>query len=201
MFALILIGLGLAVLTIIFATIDGNDDVTDANTATGGNGDDLLVGTNGIVMLLSSGAGEDELTAAGLVVETPLNTVLQSDAERSDIGLEFSKDAEAHELYPGVDVDRFLIGGNQSALRYPDVDHKDTGEWITPDVPAVITDFEPGQDVLIYHHDGPAPNINVDEDLNGNAVLVVDGSIAVTFRDLAAAYLSESDLILQQWCA
>ncbi|MGC1495241.1 MAG: hypothetical protein WA790_05480 [Sulfitobacter sp.] len=101
-------------------------------------------------------------------------------------------------LAGGTSDDLLLFGSNDIVLGGIDADHSGIDEWIKPNASTVFTDFEPGQDVLIFSHDGPAPNLAIKDDQDGNAVLLVDGSVAVTFRDLAAAFLNESHLILQQ---
>lgn len=236
MMALIIIGLGLAAVTIVVATEDASTDTSDVEMATGQNGDDLLLGTDGFDVLLGGGgddlliaglgddllvggdgddlliagpgadtleggAGNDELVSADLIVEAPLITQLQSGAERGDVVFEFSPNgetAQADQLDGGSGDDLFLFGSNDTVTGGAGDDRMTIGDWINPGSDAVITDFEPGQDVLIYSHDGPAPHLTVDEDHNGNAVLVVDGQVAVTFRDLAVGYLNESDFIFQQ---
>jgi Ca2+-binding RTX toxin-like protein len=150
---------------------DGNDVLiggAEDDTLIGGSGDDTLIGGYGDDVLVA-GEGRDLLMGGGgndtLIGYTP-------DADGRDIdGGDF--------LNGGAGDDLIILGSGDVASGGSGADDFVLGPWIDPGDPAVISDFDDEDGLVIaYDGSGPEPVIGLAyDDEAGGVVLRVNGAV------------------------
>ncbi len=129
---------------------NGNDQLT------GGSGNDVLIGGQGHD-LIDAGTGDDFVEAANVVDEEALAASLKTASSFSDIDFHYDLPGTSDEgdmIELGAGNDTAVIGSNDTLTSGSGADEIVIGDWITAGEAAVITDFEQGEDVLIYSYDG-----------------------------------------------
>lgn len=151
-----------------------------ADTMVGGNGDDLIVGIDiGEAELASpadAAAEETELTVPTLV--TPLSD-------------------EGDTLVGGYGDDTLMVGDDDIATGDEGDDVFILGDWIDQASPALITDYEPGADVITISHD-PAltdPEVTIGTNAAGDALVSLNGQLLAEVTG-AGATLAPEDVVL-----
>ncbi|MEL7163894.1 MAG: hypothetical protein AAGL96_00360 [Pseudomonadota bacterium] len=147
------------------------------DTLFGDTGDDILFGAD----IFDSAAIFDEVAETGFL-PISLDTFIDLSNESG----------EADTINGGVGDDDIVAGSNDIVSTGSGADVVDIGDWVIPDEPAVITDFDPAEDIIIYNYTGTtAPNVFFSEDDSGDATV----SIAVSSQENAVlATLSGTDI-------
>lgn len=167
----------------------------------GGDGDDFLVGSHGIDTIKGND-GNDFIDGTALFDSSKfLDALDEPDAYRGNIPLEFgvAPVSEDGDVIKGGDGDDTIrVGSDDTVSGNEGSDTFQSAGWITPGSPAIITDFDPSEDVLSYEHyrqgeEDPVVEIRNTDD--GHAELVVDGQPMVVVRD-AAGTITLNDVVL-----
>jgi Ca2+-binding RTX toxin-like protein len=183
---------------------DGNDRVF------GGDGDDLIVGEDGDDFLrggsgddlIFGSAGEDTINgdvgddqiigadiidARGLFDATENAIIAGIPLTDADIASFVDLDADTDEadvLNGGVGNDIIVAGSNDIVNTGTGSDIVNVGQWVNPDEPVQITDFNPFQDDIVYSYEGRTePDVAFGEAEDGTATLVVDGRVVAFFEN------------------
>ncbi len=167
----------------------------------GGDGDDFLVGSQGIDTIKGND-GNDFIDGTALFDSSKfLDALDDPDAYRGNIPLEFgvapvSEDGDV--IKGGAGDDTIRVGSDDTVSGNEGSDTFQSAGWITPGSPAIITDFDPSEDVLSYEHYRQGeedPVIEIRDTDDGHAELVVDGQAMVVVRD-AAGTITLDDVVL-----
>lgn len=149
----------------------GNDQMTGSegnDTVFGGNGDDIVIdGLGGDT--IDGGAGDDVLWSSFFEVHPVFGTILSD------------SDTEADVVDGGDGDDTLLFGRGDTVTGGSGADDLYAGHWLETTEAATITDFEQGEDQIIYGYnpsDGPAPRLTVEDRANE-----AGGSDAIVFAD------------------
>lgn len=161
----------------------------DADSLSGDAGDDCLEGNDGDDTL-TGGLGTDELSGGNgddvLIGVAPGDQSGNSDADGQDF------------LNGGVGADTLMVGSGDWASGGEEGDLFALGEWIHPDAPATITDYDSRADqiVVVYDPDsGVAPEVTVEPaETEGNAWIMLNGVRLAEVVD--AGDLQPSDVLL-----
>lgn len=207
----------------------GNDVVlagADDDRVFGGDGDDLIVGESGDDFLrggagddlifgsagedvINGDVGDDQISGADIIdarglFDATQNAVLTgttlTDADiESFIDLD-ADTGEADTLNGGVGNDIIIAGSNDVVNTGSGSDLVNVGQWVDPDEPVQITDFNAVQDDIVYSYEGNTePNVFFGEDDDGTATLVVDGRIVAYFENADFFDLqAETSIILER---
>lgn len=167
----------------------------------GGDGDDFLVGSHG-ADTIKGNDGDDFIDGTALFGSSEfLDALDDPDAYRGNIPLDFgfapvSEDGDV--IKGGTGDDTIRVGTDDTVSGNEGSDTFQAATWITPDSPAIITDFDASEDVLSYQHSGPSeedPVIEIRNTDDGHAELVVDGQAMVVLRGAAGA-VTLDDVVL-----
>lgn len=190
---------------------DGNDRVfgqDGADIVLGEGGDDFLRG-GAADDELHGGAGEDtingdlgddQISGADIVDYSGLLDAVLS-GELDDLGddetqatfnqyVDLDADPmEADTLNGGFGDDYIIAGSNDVVNTGEGFDEVAVGEWVDPDAPVQITDFDPSKDVIEYTYTGETePVATFSENEDGIPTLSIDGATIAHFEN---AVLSE----------
>ncbi len=182
---------------------DGDDTMRGAegdDTLFGSNGDDLLRGGADADILVSQDGndtlygdhGEDvlfgrtlDLEESSSGVEGDYDLVIPMVADSTD---------DADELRGGRNDDMLLMGGNDTA--YGGVGDDWFIAFDDNAAAATVADYDPSDDMLVLSYTGDTPpEITISEDDDGNAIVLADGSEAMTVIGMAGE-ISVSDVVL-----
>lgn len=157
----------------------------------GGDGDDFLVGSQG-ADTLKGNDGEDFIDGTALFTSAEfLDALYDPEGYGGQIPLEFgaapvSEDGDV--IKGGAGDDTIRVGTDDTVSGNEGSDTFLAAGWITPGSPAIITDFNPSEDVLSYQHYRQSeedPVIEIRDSADGHAELLVDGQAMVVLRDAA----------------
>ena len=168
---------------------DGNDSILGGSgfdLVSGGDGNDLLTGADGNDTVFGGegndaileGRGADSISGGGGndVLLTSRFDVHPSGAIRADI------DTEGDVVNAGAGDDLILFGRDDTVTGGDGADEFFAGRWLVTTEAATITDFEPGEDQIVYGfnpEDGPPPRFSVfnqeNEDGGSDAIVLADG--------------------------
>ena len=168
---------------------DGNDSILGGSgfdLVSGGDGNDLLTGADGNDTVFGGegndaileGRGADSISGGGGndVLLTSRFDVHPSGAIRADI------DTEGDVVNAGAGDDLILFGRDDTVTGGDGADEFFAGRWLETTEAATITDFEPGEDQIVYGfnpEDGPPPRFSVfnqeNEDGGSDAIVLADG--------------------------
>ena len=157
---------------------DGNDFLR------GSAGEDLIFGDEGEDTLFGD-SGDDVLFGADIFdSEAIFDIVANTNFLPSDLNvfLDINADqGESDTLNGGVGDDIIVAGSFDVVSTGDGADVVEIGDWVIPDDPVVVTDFNPAEDVIIYDFEGAvAPSIFFAEDEDtGDAVV----EIAITDQE------------------
>ena len=150
----------------------GNDSITggaDDDALFGGSGDDTLTGGWGDDLLVA-GEGED-LLIGGAGDDTLFGYTPDDDGN----------DIDGADFLNGGDGDDYLVlGSGDIASGGVGADTFVLGNWVDPDAPAQITDFDANEDTLVVAYDaqGNPPEVTSSYDAEAGGLQVfVDGSL------------------------
>ncbi len=153
----------------------------------GGDQSDLIFGGDGEDTLFGD-LGDDILVGADVIDEDPFVERIRSDgtvdAALLDNYTPALEDNEADELNGGFGNDLLLLGGNDVASGGGNTDAFAVGDWISPDNPATITDFEPESETILFLYEGSIPpDAFITETDDGAAVALDDPDQPIVFLD------------------
>ena len=186
--------------------------------AFGAEGDDIVIGQSGDDFLrggsdddfLVGGAGEDTLLGdTGNDTIQLIDTFDDADLDGKfdDIGalaavaldVDLSNETgEADEGNGGFGADFLLFGSNDIVTGGDGNDEFATGFWVNPGEPATVTDFEPGQDVLLFEYDGNTEPTPAFVDTPEGTALTIDGQVVLVLENVNPVDVSLSDVMLAQ---
>ncbi|MEL6341477.1 MAG: hypothetical protein AAFQ65_16380, partial [Myxococcota bacterium] len=142
---------------------EGNDRVfgeAGDDELRGNEGDDGLYGSAGNDTLFGN-EGEDVLYGIDVIDEallTPEGILGVVGEETFEEFVDVDADpGEADTLNGGRDDDVLLVGSADTAIGGGGADIFALGDWVTPNAPATITDFDPAQDSIVYAYEGQVP--------------------------------------------
>lgn len=158
----------------------------------GGGGDDLIFGSAG-EDTINGDVGDDQISGAdiidarGLFEATENSIITGVPLTENDINafIDLNADTgEADVLNGGVGSDVIIAGSNDIVNTGVGADIVNVGQWVDPDEPVFIVDFNPFQDDIVYSYEGNTePVVAFGEDDDGTATLVVDGRIVAYFEN------------------
>ena len=168
---------------------DGNDSILGGSgfdLVSGGDGNDLLTGADGNDTVLGGegndaileGRGADSISGGGGndVLLTSRFDLHPSGAIRADV------DTSGDAVNGGAGDDLILFGRDDTVTGGDGADEFFAGRWLETTEAATITDFEPGEDQIVYGfnpEDGPPPRFSVfnqeNEDGGSDAIVLADG--------------------------
>ena len=168
---------------------DGNDSILGGSgfdLVSGGDGNDLLTGADGNDTVFGGegndaileGRGADSISGGGGndVLLTSRFDLHPSGAIRADV------DTGGDAVNGGAGDDLILFGRDDTVTGGDGADEFFAGRWLETTEPATITDFEPGEDQIVYGfnpEDGPPPRFSVfnqeNEDGGSDAIVLADG--------------------------
>jgi Ca2+-binding RTX toxin-like protein len=171
---------------------DGNDLIygdADNDQIISGAGEDTIYGNDGDDILYGADILDESGYIDGLLSNT--NVVANSDYQ--------TEPGEADFLYGGAGQDHLFVGGNDVADGGPGADIINAGFWIKADEPAVIRGFEKGIDTLRFSYDSetPKPEVSFSENEENDALVEIDGEVAIILREVGIDDLSLSDVVLE----
>lgn len=156
----------------------------------GNEGDDGLYGSAGNDTLFGN-EGEDVLYGIDVIDEallTPEGILGVVGEETFEEFVDVDADpGEADTLNGGRDDDVLLVGSADTAIGGGGADIFALGDWVTPNAPATITDFDPAQDSIVYAYEGqvpPAVSFAVNEDDAEQVNLLVDGAVVAVLSNV-----------------
>lgn len=156
-----------------------------ADLLRGGDGNDVLIGGAGADDIIG-GTGNDFVESAHIVDEAALrasvgdginNVIFTYDLPRS------SDEGDRVDLGPGDDT--VVAGSHDQITGGAGADEVALGDWITPEQPVEITDFDEAEDLVSFVHteNGPAPELEIHRDTqNGVTTLHADGRPIAVIR-------------------
>ncbi|MEX5576494.1 calcium-binding protein [Pseudophaeobacter sp. A-200-2] len=168
---------------------DGNDSILGGSgfdLVSGGDGNDLLTGADGNDTVFGGegndaileGRGADSISGGGGndVLLTSRFDLHPSGAIRADV------DTGGDAVNGGAGDDIILFGHDDTVTGGDGADEFFAGRWLETTEAATITDFEPGEDQIVYGfnpEDGPPPRFSVlnqeNEDGGSDAIVLADG--------------------------
>ncbi|WP_411352796.1 calcium-binding protein [Leisingera aquaemixtae] len=165
---------------------EGNDFLrggSDHDFIIDGQGSDTLIGDLGNDTIVSTSAinPDDALKA--------IRDWVANDDPDEEINMEYDlsqdTDADADVIQAGYGEDNVVAGKGDTVSLGEGYDELILGDWIEPgDDPVVLTDYNPGEDMILYYHDGatPAPEITVQNTLDefgdeDDALLLANGEV------------------------
>ncbi|MDE4302738.1 calcium-binding protein [Phaeobacter gallaeciensis] len=168
---------------------DGNDSILGGSgfdLVSGGDGNDLLTGADGNDTVLGGegndaileGRGADSISGGGGndVLLTSRFDLHPSGAIRADV------DTSGDAVNGGAGDDLILFGRDDTVTGGDGADEFFAGRWLETTEAATITDFESGEDQIVYGfnpEDGPPPRFSVfnqeNEDGGSDAIVLADG--------------------------
>ncbi|MEM6758333.1 MAG: hypothetical protein AAF601_02535 [Pseudomonadota bacterium] len=162
---------------------EGDDFIrggSDGDLLTGDAGEDTIFGDVGDDLI----AGADIFDSAALFDALDGATRVPNISDFIDITLETG---EADTLDGGLDNDSIIAGSNDEVITGTGADRVDIGDWIIPNEPAVITDFDPAEDVIFYSYTGATPpNVFFGEDADTGDLTV---EVAISDQENAVVAL------------
>ncbi|MEL7098968.1 MAG: calcium-binding protein [Pseudomonadota bacterium] len=170
------------------------DDVLRGNAGDdglyGGAGNDTLFGNEGDDVLYGIDVIDDALLTPDQVVGVVAEETFE---EFVDINAD---NGEADTLNGGRDDDVLLVGSADTAIGGGGSDFFTLGDWVTPGAPAIITDFDPSEDTIVYAHQANQPPVlSFGEDqTQGRVGLFADGQL-VAYLDNVALDVLDLDAI------
>ncbi|MEL6101081.1 MAG: hypothetical protein AAFV87_10380 [Pseudomonadota bacterium] len=142
----------------------------DNDKASGGDGSDLVFGKEGADVVVE-GSFIDQIRNDGT-----------TDAALLDTHTPALEDSESDELNGGFGNDLLLLGGNDIASGGGKTDAIVVGDWITPENPATITDFEPESETILFLYEGSTPpDAFITETEDGTALALDDPDQPIVF--------------------
>lgn len=146
-----------------------------SDTLLGDDGDDLLLGAE-ITDEEALKANEDDLAITGPAIYNNFTTFEEPDA--------------APDLLDGGRGDDIVVlGAEDTGTGGSGFDDFVVGDWIADGAgAAVVTDFNPLEDVVVYVHnevEQPNPVLTVESDEDGNALLLADGELVSIIENSA----------------
>ncbi|WP_299653761.1 calcium-binding protein [uncultured Tateyamaria sp.] len=198
----------------LISTGDGDDRAFgqgDDDLIFGGEGNDFIRGSGGDDGLFGDGgndtlfgdSGDDLLIGADVFDSEGLFEVVdRTGFLPGDDAPFFQPDAETDEadtLNGGVGDDVIFAGSNDVVNTGTGFDDVVLGDWVNPDEPVQIADFDPARDAIVYLFEGEAePDVQFGEE-DGMATLEVDGESVAVFSNADAFDLAaESAIILSR---
>ena len=165
----------------------GGDDSLD-----GGSGDDSLMGGSGDDMVIG-GTGSDIVN--GSDGDDRLYGVSSADHAGKIVD-----DAAQDFLNGSTGDDHLMIGAGDNAHGGSGADRFTLGDWMEGAGPAVIEDFDAGEDELVVVYDDsahPAPSLGLeaDPDNAGNMILTLDGMALAELHQPAGLDLGQVALV------
>ena len=153
----------------------------------GGDQSDLILGGEGEDTLFGD-LGADILVGADVIDEGPFVDRIRSegivDAALLDNYTPSLEENEADELNGGFGEDLLLLGGNDIASGGGNSDAFAVGDWITPENPATITDFEPETETIVFLYEGATPpDAFITETEDGAALALDDPDQPIVFLE------------------
>ena len=184
---------------------DGIDRIfggTGNDTLSGGAGDDSIFGKEGNDFVIG-GSGDDFLRGLAdddILIGGEGNDILHGDTGNDTIvGDSVITEAVFQEgfdiLYGGSGDDDIWSGSGDIVNTGKGSDTVNLGEWVYPDNPVEITDFNTAEDVIIYNYSGDVDPIAIFDETDGTPVLLVDESIIAKFPNNALSDFSEDNVI------
>lgn len=144
-------------------------DNAGSDTIYGDGGNDLIFATTAVdgegIVNFARGVSDGSITDF-----TELNQYYTPDTDT---------DAQADEVFGGAGDDTVIAGDGDTVTLGSGSDTLGVGDWVVSNHdPVTVTDFDPGEDVLVYSHDGegPTPELSVNHlfDGEGTALLFAD---------------------------
>lgn len=199
----------------------GND------TVFGGGGGDMLMGQEGDDSLsgdagndylmdgggqdtLSGGAGNDTIESGdftdvdALSDQLDTGTIDLSDSSLSALmNISYASDSDAADgdsVDGGSGNDVLIFGENDTVAGGSGSDLFYSGDWMDGGDAAVVTDFDPDDDVLIYSYDpsGPAPVMTQTDD-GGDRIILADGVPVIRLSGYAGSSdVTAGDVLLAE---
>lgn len=162
----------------------GNQDI---DIILGGEGSDTLLGDDGDDLLLAAEITDEEALKSnenGLSIDGP--TIY-------DNFTTFEEPQASPDLADGGrGNDNIVLGAEDSGKGGEGFDEFIIGDWIAEgDGPAIVTDFNPFEDVVVYLHnevEQPNPTMTVETDNDGNALLLADGELVSIIENSGAFF-------------
>ncbi len=190
---------------------EAGQDVIAGNTGNdflrGGSDEDLLADSDGADTLRSD-TGDDLILSTGLTDQTAFidaTRTLARDFANGDAaslddlpGLDLTRDddTEGDEVDGGAGSDIMIFGQDDSVTGGDGSDLFIGGSPLLAGNPATITDFEVNEELLVLTYEGDDPPALGVTEVDGDAVLSLDGSPAVILPGLGSTFqLSDVELI------
>ena len=162
---------------------DGNDwifGLDGADTISGAAQNDVISGGDGSDVILA-GAGDDFVESAGILDDAALKSSVKGAQNFGDVAFlyDFGQPVDAGDTVDLGDGDDTVVAGANDTITTGDgADKVALGDWSSGQGPVIITDFDPGKDVITYAHDTTraAPVFEtILNPLTGDAALQADG--------------------------
>ncbi|KIC29707.1 calcium-binding protein [Leisingera sp. ANG-M6] len=150
-----------------------------------GDGSDTLMGDAGDDVIIASGFLNDEATS-DLLANPPAGITESEILELLEIDFSQDTDTAGDEVSGGAGDDIIYFGSDDTVTGGGDGDTFVTGHWIEENGGAVITDFNPDEDQIVYGYDQNEgfPSLTLEtreaEDGSMDAVLLHNGNEILT---------------------
>ena len=139
-----------------------------------------------LALTISKHSGNDFVEAANIVDQSALQTSIDNASSFADLNFEYdlpntSDEGDIIDLGEGDDT--AVIGSDDTLTAGAGADEISIGDWISPNAPAKITDFDPQEDLLLFSYDSTtaAPEISLFHNETTNTTEVrADNSIIAT---------------------
>ncbi|MEM6309257.1 MAG: calcium-binding protein [Pseudomonadota bacterium] len=169
---------------------DGDDKLRgnqDSDIILGGEGSDTLLGDDGNDLLLAA-----EITDEQALKENTDGLDITNSTIYNNFTTFEEPDAGADTVDGGRGDDTIVLGAEDTAKGGPGFDDFLVGDWIADgNGPAIVTDFNPLEDVVAYYHnevEQPNPMLTVETDADGNALLFADGTLISIIENSGAFF-------------
>ena len=172
---------------------DGNDFLRggrNSDTIFGGAGSDTLCGDVGNDVIV----GADVIQTQDLI-GTLLSGPLPEDANVIDFNDLDADTGELDILDGGFGNDTIIAGSNDLVITGPDADEDvvNVGQWVDPNKPVIITQFDAAKDVMVYTFEGTETPVLEFGETNGQAALLVDGKATALFENTTLSELRQNN--------
>ena len=179
---------------------DGDDLIIgeeDDDLLRGSDGDDVVLGGEGNDTLYGD-AGNDTLFSEDTLDQDAFITSVRSGEEVVSTFVFENEEGEADTLFGGAGNDVLLVGGNDVASTGSGNDAVSGGFWMEPGEQAIVTDFEQGEDILVYNYDAALgePEVSFDENEEGDAQFLINDEVVMVLEGVDFMSLSNSDVQL-----
>ena len=172
------------------------------DTIEGGAGDDSIFGNEGSDLVIG-GAGDDFLR--GLADDDHLiggdgNDILHGDTGNDTLvgvsGITQALQEGADTLHGGSGNDDIWSGNGDVVDTGKGSDTLNLGEWVDPQNPVEIIDFNTSEDIIIFHYSGEVDPVATFDETDGKPVLLIDDSIVAKFPKNALSDFSEGNNVV-----